>query len=71
MRVGEALEWQGVDLLRTRGGSQPAGAQRGPDQSGQTAGCARGEDKMCPRKVGPGPRSQERSKIEAVLFVMD
>ena len=51
VRVGEALQWQGVDLLRARGGSQPAGAQRGSDQGRQAAGRAGSQDKMYTRKI--------------------
>ena len=67
VRASETVQWAGVDLLCARRGSQPAGAQCCPDQSGQTAGCARGEDQVCQGKVGPGSCRQERSKIEAVL----
>ena len=51
VRLSETLQWTRVDFLRARRGSQPAGAQCCPHQSGQTAGCARSEDQVCPRKV--------------------
>lgn len=51
VRVGEALQWSGVDVLRARGGPQPAGAQRGPHQSRQAAGRARSQDKVCSWEV--------------------
>ena len=47
VRLSETLQWTRVDVLRAWRGPQPAGAQRGPDQGGETAGCARGQDEVC------------------------
>ena len=66
VRLSETFQWARVDFLRARRGSQPAGAQRGLDQGGEAAGCARCQDKVCAGEAGPGSCRQERSKIAAL-----
>ena len=67
VRLSETLQWTRVDVLRAWRGSQPAGAQRGVDQGGEAAGCARCQDQVYTGKAGPGSCRQERSKIAALL----